>query len=246
VLSATLREIDSALRWERVLNFWERHMRLILGALIVIALSGIALFYRHTQTMHSVEEASGHYTEALQLFRREKNTEAENILHTLAISGPAPYNTLAQFRLAGALAAKDPSAAATMFEGLAKNPDLDPTLRDAARMRSIFLRFETADDLQVFEKELGSLLSPANLWHSNAQELAGLLAWRIGNVDAAKMYFETIHSDPQAPASLQKRAGEFLELVTFSPQTQKAVPTSSQTEKTSGHTPPSSKLKKAP
>ncbi len=246
MLSATLREIDSAVRWERVLTFWQSHKRLIVGALIVLILGGVGLFYRHTQATHTVEEASAQYTEALQLFRREKDSEAENILHKLAASGPAPYGILAQFRLAGALATKDPEAAALMFDKLTQNSDLDSTLRDAARMRSVLLRFESANDLQAFEKELGSLLNSENLWHASAQELAGLLAWRTGNLDAAKMYFEAIRSDLQAPVSLQQRAGEFLELVTYSPQDQKEASSHSAATNSSFGYSQSSQPKKGP
>jgi hypothetical protein len=215
MLSATLREIDSAVRWERALQFWKRYKPLISGGVALLCL-GLGVFaYSHNQTTVSLEKTSAQYAQALELLRHEKVIEAESLLRSLSVSGAEPYNTLAQFRLAGTLITRDSAAAAELFNTLAANPKIDSSLRDAARIRSVFLGFDTFTDLKAFENAYADLLHPQHFWHASIQELAGLLAWRTGHLDAAKTYFETIRSDLQAPVSLQERAGEFLELIAY-------------------------------
>ena len=71
-------------------------------------------------------------------------------------------------------------------------------MKALARLRAAALLVDTAN-LADMQKRLGDLAGTGNVWRHNARELLGLTAWRGGDYEAARKYFDEINNDQESP-----------------------------------------------
>ena len=60
---------------------------------------------------------------------------------------------------------------------------------------------------------LSDLAATGGPWRNAAREILGLTAWRVGDVEAARGYFDEIAGDQTATESMKSRAQLMLELI---------------------------------
>ena len=96
-----------------------------------------------------------------------------------------------------------------MYQDMAKDNQLDPLFRNAARImwgQHALSHEEPA----VIEATLSDLLNPQAPFHFAAQELIGLAMVKSGNIGRAREIFQALADAPQAPGALRARASELL------------------------------------
>ena len=222
-MSDFIREVDEDYRRERASKFLSRYSLLIavVVVLAVAAAGGWRLWLDH-QT-ETAAQANARYDAAGQLLAQGKAVEARVAFEAVAKEGPAGYVGLAQMRAAQAWAVTDPDGAAKAFDTLASDANLEPGLREAARVRSALIRVDHQDP-QAFERQYGPFAAPGFAFRSTMRELLALAAMKRGDYPAAGKYLNEIILDPLAPPNLRNRAQAFAALVQAGPATPSTMP----------------------
>lgn len=213
-----LREVDEAVRQERYRQLWDRYGLYVLGAagLIVLGVAGQKgwTYWQDRQAAN----AGAKFTQALTIEDGADATKAREMLSALAESGPAGYRILARFQLAAAAAkAGETDKAVADYDALAKDPSVDPILRDRAALQAAALRLDKADYAEM-EGRLKGLIDSNSAWRYSARELLGLSAFRLKNMREAERQFSALIGDQGTPPNLRERADMMLALIVGTPQ----------------------------
>jgi hypothetical protein len=206
-------EVEEDLRREKAKKLWNRFGPYVLLAavLIVIATGG----YRGWEYWRERQAAAtgDRFAAALQLATDGKHEEALKALDQIAVDGTGGYPILASFRAASELAAeKKNDEAVKAFDAIAGRNDAPPLLKAMARLRAALLLVDTAD-FATIKSRVEDLAAVGGPWRHSAREILGLSAWRAGDLEAARGYFQAIADDPQTPQAMQSRAQLMLELI---------------------------------
>ena len=86
-------------------------------------------------------------------------------------------------------------------------------MKALAKLRAAMLLSATAT-LADLEGRVGDLAATGNVWRHNARELLGLAAWRAGDFDKARQYFDDIANDQESPPDMRQRIQVMLALIT--------------------------------
>lgn len=208
------KEVDEDLRREQLKKLWDRFGPYVIGLaiLIVVATAGIR-GWEYWQEKQA--QATGdRFLAALDLATQGKHQEAITALKAVEANGSGSYPILAKFRIASELAASgNAKDAVAEYDAIAARGDASEAIKTLARLRAAAMLVDTisVDDLQ---KRIGDLASTGNVWRHNARELLGLDAWRTGDYQAARKYFDEINNDQEAPGDLRQRAQVMLSLIT--------------------------------
>jgi hypothetical protein len=208
------REVDEDLRREQAKRLWDRFAPYViaLAVLIVAVTAGYRgwVYWQERQAAASGDR----FLAALDLATAGKHAEAITALEALTKDGSGNYPVLASFRIAAEKAGTgDVKGAVETFDAIAVNTTASPDIRTMARLRAGMLLVDTMP-FPEFEKRIGDLASTGNVWRHSARELLGLAAWRTGDYDAARKYFDMINSDQDSPQDLRQRAQLMLSLIT--------------------------------
>ncbi len=212
-MSDIFKEVDEDLRHEQLRKLWDRFGPFVIGLaiLIVVATAGYRgwVYWQEKQA-----QANGdRYLAALNLANQGKHEEAITALKAIAANGSGGYPVLAEFRIASEMAVTGNSKdAIAEYEAIAARKGISDEEKALARLRAAALLVDTTS-LADLEKRLGDLAGTGNVWRHNARELLGLAAWRNGDYEAARKYFDQIDQDQEAPADLRQRAQVMLSLI---------------------------------
>lgn len=212
-MSDIFREVDEDLRHEQYKRLWDRFGTYVIGLaiLIVVATAGWRLWEYWQERAAS---ASGdRFMVALEIAAGGKHEDAIKALEAIVADGSGEYPVLARFRAAAEKAAAgDAKAAVSGFDAIVSTPGAPALVRDMARLRAALLLVDTAPvaDLEV---RIGQLAAVGNPWRHGAREVLGLAAWRTGDLETARKYYEEIAADQEKPADLQSRAQFMLALI---------------------------------
>jgi hypothetical protein len=212
-MSDIFREVDEDLRHEQYKKLWDRFGPYVIGlaVLIVAATAGWRL-WEYWQ-LHAAQAAGDRFVAALTLADDGKHQAAEEALLAVADDGSGNYPMLAEFRIATEKAAAgDKDGAVLAFDKIAGASATSERLRQLARLRAALLLIDTAsvDDLK---ERVGELAGTGEPWRHSAREIIGLAAWRAGDLETARTYYEEIAADQEKPADLQSRAQFMLALI---------------------------------
>jgi hypothetical protein len=210
------REVDEDVRRAKVEAIWKRYGNLISGAALVIVLAAAGWQVYGRVLLKQEERASAKFQTAIEAAEAGDITRTQSLLESVIKKGPDGYRLLAHFRAAAETGKSDPQAAAAIYDELAGEAKLGPTLQGMARLRAATL---LADSLSAADlaKRLEPLLGTANPWRSLARELVGLANLKAGDFDAAGRSFDDIVTDPEAPLDLRQRVEIYLGLVRAGP-----------------------------
>jgi hypothetical protein len=211
--SEVFREVEEEIRREQMRKLWDRYGTIVLaGALLIIV--GVA-GYKGWEYFQA-ERAGRFGTEfgkAVDLVRAKKTDEATLALDTLAKEAPAGYRSLARLNLASLAAEQGRTVEAqAIYDAISKDPTIDRSLQDFARVRAASLMIDTADFTEV-QNRLNDLNAIDGAWRHAARELMGYSAFRAGKLDMAEKLFTEVIGDPGAPQGLRRRAEMMLSLI---------------------------------
>ncbi len=211
--SEVFREVEEEMRRDQMRRLWDRYGTLVLGvaALIVIGVAG----WKGWQYFQA-ERAARFGTEfgnAVELARDNKTDAATLALDSLAKEAPAGYRALARLNLAALAAEQGRIAdAVAAYDAISKDPTVDSSQQDFARVRAAALMIDTADFTEI-QNRLNDLNSIDGAWRHSARELIGYAAFKAGKLDEAEKQFNLVIADAGTPQGLRRRAEIMMSLI---------------------------------
>lgn len=202
---AFMREVDDAVREERLLTFWQRYGRWLL-ILIVLALAAFGgwLYWQHYSKTQS--EAVSEQMDAVLTSAVGGGTPDAKELDKLADASQPGYRASAQLVKAGLAARKgDSKAAIAIYSAMAADTSLDQPYRDLALIRQTTLEFESLKPQQVVDR-LKPLAIEGAPWFGSAGEMVALAYVKMGKTDLAGPMFAAMAKDQGVPESIRSRA----------------------------------------
>jgi len=212
-MSDIFREVDEDLRHEQYKRLWDRFGPYVIGiAVLIVAITAGWRLWEYWQ-MRAAEATGDRFVAALALADEGKHEEAIAALGEVAADGSGLYPVLADFRVAAEKAATgDTEGAVEAFDAIALASRTPDTIKPIARLRAALILVDTAS-LADLEDRVGDLAATGEPWRHSAREILGLAAWRVGDMETARKYYEQIVSDQEKPADLQTRAQFMLALI---------------------------------
>jgi len=205
-------EVDEEVRRERLKQFWDRYSLLIIAACVLVVL-GIGAWRGYEWYIERQAAAAGaRFEAAATLMEQGKTAEAETAFSQIAADAPGGYATLARFRAAQALAAKDKQAAVKAYDALTQDGSLQPLWQDLAAIRASLLLIDTAQ-LSEMQRRLVPLADSARPYRHSARELLALSAWHNNDVTTAKKYLDMMAQDAETPPGVRSRADVLAALI---------------------------------
>jgi hypothetical protein len=212
-MSDIFREVDEDLRHEQYKKLWDRFGTYVIGLaiLIVVATAGWRLWEYWQERAASA--TGDRFVAALEIAAAGKHEDAIKALEAIAADGSGSYPVLARFRAAAEKAATDDNkGAVAAYDAIVSTPSVPPLVRDMARLRAALILVDTAPVADL-EARIGQLAAVGNPWRHSAREILGLAAWRTGELESARKFYEEIAADQEKPADLQSRAQFMLALI---------------------------------
>lgn len=213
-MSDIFKEVDEDIRHDQLKQLWDRVGPYVIGLaiLIVVATAGYRgwVYWQERQA-----QATGdRFLAALDLAESGKHEEAITALQAIAADGSGQYPVLAGFRIAAEKAAAgDSTGAVAEYDAIASSGNASDDVKALARLRAAMQLSGTAP-LADIESRLGDLAATGNVWRHNARELLGIAAWRAGDYDKARKYFDDINADQDSPQDMRQRVQLMLALIT--------------------------------
>lgn len=207
------REVDEAVRQDRLKGLWDKYGIFVLGAAVLIV-GGVAGYrgWEYWQAKQAAESGA-RFVAALQLTEDGKPEEALKAYKEVAEGGTGGYGLLARFRMAaGEAKSGNKAEAVKAYDALASDASAGAIFQGLAKIQAATLRLDQAD-MGEMKQRLEGLTEAANPWRHSARELLGLAAHRTGNAKDAQDYFTDILRDREAPPNLKRRAEMMLALV---------------------------------
>lgn len=198
-------EVDEEVRREQLKRLWDRYSIHII-ALMVLVIVGVGGWraYQYLEAKKAAE-AGAAFDKAIELSEQNKHTEAEAAFSDIAAKAPGGYRTLARLRAAGEAAARDPKAAAKMYDDIAADRNVGAEQQELARIRAAGLLLDSASYADMLQRLEPATAAGSTFRHS-AREMLALSAWRNGDATASRKWLDTIAEDGETPPSLRSRA----------------------------------------
>lgn len=209
---AFMREVDEAVRQDRMLTFWQRYGRWLVVALVL----GLALFagwlywQQHSRTQ---SEAVSEQMDALLSTATGGGTPDAKQLDALAQASQPGYRAGALMLKAGTAARKgDSKAAIAAYKAIAADSSIDQPYRDLALIRQTALEFEALKPQQIVDR-LKPLAVEGAPWFGSAGELVAIAYMKMGKPDLAGPMFAAMAKDKTVPDSIRSRARQMAGLL---------------------------------
>ncbi|MBB4006419.1 tetratricopeptide repeat protein [Allorhizobium taibaishanense] len=201
-----IREVNDELRSEQMQRVWRRLGPLFIGiaVLIVVGTAGYRLYDYYTDDRSS--KSGDRFLAATKLASDGKNDEALKALTDLEKDGFGAYPVLARLRAASLMAEKgDAKAAIDAFTAIGKDNSVPQVIRDVSHIRAAWLLIDNGTYDQV-SAEVEALATPTQGLRHSAREALGLAAYKAGQMERAREWFQQITEDPEAPRNVANRA----------------------------------------
>jgi len=215
-----IREVEEELRSDRLKKVWDQFGAFIIAAAILIVVGTAAWRGWEYYSERQASASGDRFLAALNLANEGKSDEALAALQSLEDDGYGAYPVLARMRAATVLEEKgDAAGAVAAFDAVAADGSAPDAVRDMARIRAAYILVDTgsADDVAQRAEPLSADTSP--LRHA-AREALGLAAWKDGRMGDAKVLFQQIVDDLNAPRNAKQRAAIMLDLIKSSGEVQ--------------------------
>jgi hypothetical protein len=200
-----LREVDEEYRRSQAEQVWKKYGGLIV-ALCVLLVAGVAGWrYFDWQKQQAAAAAGARFDAALQQLASPNAAEGEAAMARIAGESDGIYRRLAELRVAGEMAKRDPAAALQSLDKLAAETTLSADFRDLARLRAATISVDR-EPLADVERRLAPLTSATNPWRFQALELQAAAAMKADSKDKARQFLDQIIIDRAAPPGVKARA----------------------------------------
>lgn len=202
-------EITEELRSDRLRNFWKSFGPWVIAAMVLLVV-GVAGYEGYSWWRNDTSsKSSDQFYAALQLADGSDAAAAQKALDELAATGWGSYPTMAKFRSAALLAHEgkiDDAVAA--YDALA-TAQTDTRLREVALVLAGYLLIDKGDVAAV-EQRVGGLAIPANAMRNAAREAIGLVKYKAGDLEGARLSFQAVIDDPIASSEMRQRVQIYL------------------------------------
>ncbi|MBR0713720.1 tetratricopeptide repeat protein [Bradyrhizobium liaoningense] len=204
-MSELFDEVDEEVRREQLKKLWDKYsIYLIALMVLIVAAVGGWRGYQYLEAKKAAE-AGAAFEKAVELSDQGKHAEAEAAFTELAAKAPSGYRTLARLRAAAEISARDPKAAAKMYDDIAADRSVAGEQQALAKIRAAGLLLDTAGYADIQQRLEASTASASTFRHT-ARELLALSAWRNGDTTAARKWLDAIAEDGETPPSMRSRA----------------------------------------
>lgn len=204
-MSELFDEVDEEVRREQLKKLWDKYSLYFIALMVlVVAAVGGWRGYQYLEAQKAAE-AGATFEKAAELSEQGKHAEAETAFADLAAKAPSGYRTLARLRAAAEASARDPKAAAKMYDDIAADSSVGSEWRDLARIRAAGLLVDSASYADI-QQRLESSAEPKSTFRHSARELLALSAWRNNDMTAARKWVDAIAEDGETPPGLRSRA----------------------------------------
>ncbi|QQN66995.1 tetratricopeptide repeat protein [Bradyrhizobium diazoefficiens] len=204
-MSELFDEVDEEVRREQLKKLWDKYSLYFIALMVlIVAAVGGWRGYQYLEAKKAAE-AGAVFEKAVELSEQGKHAEAETALADLAAKAPYGYRTLARLRAAAEASARDPKAAAKMYDDIAADSSVGSEWRDLAKIRAAGLLVDSASYADI-QQRLEASAEPKSTYRHSARELLALSAWRNNDMSAARKWLDAIAEDGETPPSLRSRA----------------------------------------
>ncbi len=212
-MSDIFREVDDDIRRDQLKKLWDRIGPFVIGGAVLIVLATAGYRGLEWWQTRQAELSGDRFIAAIEASDAGNREDAIAQLESLAADGSGAYPVLARFRLAAEKAqGGDTTGAVSEYDAIAADGGVASEMRNMARLRAALLLVDTSSVAEV-EDRVGDLAATGNPWRHTARELIGMAAWRDGDYEAARGYFNDINVDQEAPNDLRQRSQIMLELI---------------------------------
>lgn len=206
------REVDEEVRRDEIENIWKKYGTWIVALCfgVILAVGGFK-GWQYWQKQQ-VEAGGAAYFEAVKLASDGKKAEADKLFADLEKSHVS-YGLLGKFKQAAALAkAGDVKGAVSVYDSIAGQASVPPTLKQLAQIKAAYLAADSASvkDMQARVSIFEITTSP---WRNSARELLAIAAFRGGDYQLADRKLNDILADLQSTSGAKQRARIFLSVV---------------------------------
>ncbi len=202
-----MREVDDAMREDRLSTFGERYGLWIIG----IVVAGLAAFGGWLIYSNQQENAAGvageEYMTAIDAITKRDNPDgAAAALKPLEEADQDGYRAAAKMLQAGILLEKDNiKGAAEAYGKVVADDTLPQVYRDAALIRQTAAEFDTLEPTTVIAR-LKPLAVPGNAWFGSAGEMTAIAHMKMDKPDLAGPLFAQLAKDEAVPQTIRDRA----------------------------------------
>jgi hypothetical protein len=210
------REVNQELRSDQMHNAWKRYGRIAIGvALLVVVGTAGWRGYEYWEN-HGSSQSGDRFIAALALASEGKNDEALSALGAIEQDGTGAYPVLAKLRAASVQQAKgDTPAAIEAYRQVGNDGAAPQAIRDLAKLRAAWILIDTGSYEDV-AAEAQAMTAQGHVLASSAREALGLAAYKAGNMQQAKQWFQQIADDAQASRNVANRAQIMLDNIASS------------------------------
>ncbi|MGT2436097.1 tetratricopeptide repeat protein [Bradyrhizobium betae] len=204
-MSEIFNEVDEEVRREQLKKLWDKYSIFFIALMVlVVAAVGGWRGYQYLEGKKAAE-AGAAFEKAAELSDQDKHAEAEAAFAELAVKAPSGYRTLSRLRAAAEAAARDPKAAAKMYDDIAADRGIGGEWQDLARIRAAGLLVDSASYADM-QQRLEASAEPKSTFRHTAREMLALSAWRNNDTTAARKWLDAIADDGETPPGLRSRA----------------------------------------
>ncbi|WP_027535204.1 tetratricopeptide repeat protein [Bradyrhizobium sp. WSM3983] len=204
-MSELFDEVDEEVRREQLKKLWDKYSLYFIALMVlVVAAVGGWRGYQYLEAQKAAE-AGAIFEKAVELSEQGKHAEAETAFADLAAKAPSGYRTLARLRAAAEASARDPKAAAKMYDDIAADSGVGSEWRDLAKIRAAGLLVDSASYADI-QQRLETSAEPKSTFRHSAREILALSAWRNNDMTAARKWVDAIAEDGETPPGLRSRA----------------------------------------
>ena len=204
-MSELFDEVDEEVRREQLKKLWDKYSIYFIALMVlIVAAVGGWRGYQYLEAKKAAE-AGAAFEKAVELSEQDKHAEAEAAFTEIAAKAPSGYRTLARLRAAAEAAARDPKAAAKMYDDLAADRSVGGEWQDLAKIRAAGLVLDSASYAEM-QQRLEPSAAPKSTFRHTAREMLALSAWRNNDMTAARKWLDVIGEDNQTPPGLRSRA----------------------------------------
>lgn len=204
-MSELFDEVDEEVRREQLKKLWDNYSLYFIALMVlIVAAVGGWRGYQYLEAKKTAE-AGAVFEKAVELSEQGKHAEAETAFADLAAKTPSGYRILARLRAAAEASARDPKAAAKMYDDIAADSGVGSEWRDLAKIRAAGLLVDSASYADI-QQRLETSAEPKSTFRHSARELLALSAWRNNDMTAARKWLDAIAEDGETPPGLRSRA----------------------------------------
>lgn len=207
-----IREVNEELRQEWARSLWGRYgSMLLLSAVMIVFATGAYQFYAYWQQKKAAEIGDILFASLADEQSHDYGVAIKQ-LQELEASDFGAYPALATLSTAALYSKQgEEDKAIATFDKVAAASKAPMLLQKLAKIRAAYILVDRGSFADI-EKRVGDLDNEIDPFRWSAREALGLAAYKSGDIDKARSYFNKIVSDTASGTAVAQRAQMMLDL----------------------------------